>query len=136
MHRLREAALDLLGRTERADAAEQALPLEAFSSGAWTLVDAFVRGDRYFVLARKSDRGSALVGLSKREQRIVEYAATGVANKVIAYELGVAPSTVATHLSAAARKLSLEARPGLLQVYAALVAEGNRARTGSSSSSG
>jgi DNA-binding NarL/FixJ family response regulator len=130
MHTIREAALDLLGRKERAAAPEQALPLEALSSGAWILVDAFVRGDRYFVLARKSGQSGVPVGLSERERRIVEYAATGVANKVIAYELGVAPSTVATHLSAAARKLSLEARPGLLQVYGTLVGESDRRRGG------
>ena len=52
--------------------------------------------------------------LTRREREIVSRVAAGLANKVIAYELGVSESTVATHLGRAMRKLGISRREGLL----------------------
>jgi DNA-binding NarL/FixJ family response regulator len=55
-------------------------------------------------------------GLSERERAIVTMVACGMPNKIIAYELGLAPSTVATHFSAALRKLGLASRIEIIRL--------------------
>jgi DNA-binding CsgD family transcriptional regulator len=52
--------------------------------------------------------------LSKRERDVVLLAALGRQNKVIAYELGLAYSTVTTLLARAAKKLGARSRTELL----------------------
>jgi len=54
-------------------------------------------------------------GLTLRERQVVGFASLGHSNKLIAYELGLKPSTIATHLSAAAKKLGLRSRLELIQ---------------------
>lgn len=78
--------------------------------------------DRARVLLVREDtrEGSNPRAFTERERQVVEHASFGHSNKVIAYELGIAPSTVATHLSNAAAKLGLQSRAALILVYAAL----------------
>jgi DNA-binding NarL/FixJ family response regulator len=66
-----------------------------------------------------SDHGVSLrraSTLSERERTIARLAACGKPNKLIAYELGLAQSTVATHLSAALRKLGLASRVEIIRL--------------------
>jgi DNA-binding NarL/FixJ family response regulator len=58
------------------------------------------------------------VGLSERERAIGQLAARGKSNKLIAYELGLAESTVGTHLSAVMRKLGCGSRVELIRMLA------------------
>ena len=51
---------------------------------------------------------------------MVEYAAHGHANKLIAYELGLSEGTISTHLKSALRKLRLGGRAELIRVRYAL----------------
>ncbi len=81
----------------------------------WTLYDHFERDGRRYYVARRNDPQVAEEGLTLRERQVAGFAALGHSNKLIAYELGLKPSTVATHLSAAARKLGLSGRLELIQ---------------------
>lgn len=85
----------------------------------WTLYDHFERDGRRYYVARRNDPAMAEDGLTLRERQVVGFAALGHSNKLIAYELGLRPSTVATHLSVAARKLGLSSRLALIQTLRA-----------------
>lgn len=75
-------------------------------SGTWSLVDEFSRdGRRYFIARRNDPQLSAPSLLSARERQVAAYAALGYSNKLIAYTLGLAPSTVSSHLRRAMRSL-------------------------------
>jgi len=96
---------------------------KALVSGRWTLLDHFDHdGKRYIVAVRNDPQVPAFSELSPREGQVVAYAAQGHSNKLIAYELGIAPSTVAMHLSTAGAKLGARSRVELIRVW--------RARTG------
>jgi len=56
--------------------------------------------------------------LSERQQQIIDMAARGIPQKVIAYELGIAASTVGTHLRLALDRLHIE-RPQIALTVAA-----------------
>lgn len=53
--------------------------------------------------------------LSPRERVVVESLREGVALKVVALELAIAPSTVSMHVASAARKLGLDGRLALVR---------------------
>ncbi|MFZ5892049.1 MAG: helix-turn-helix transcriptional regulator [Myxococcota bacterium] len=95
----------------------------ALCSGRWSLIEDFERDGRcYFLVCRNEPRLAKARALSERERRVCEYAALGYSNKLIAYSLGLAVSTVAAHLERARRKLGgkarLEALQGLLPGFA------------------
>lgn len=85
----------------------------------WSLLDHFEAGGKRYVLARcnEATEGGTLNDLSAREQQVVAFVALGHANKVIAYELGLAPSTVAVLLTRASRKLGVKSRAELAKAY-------------------
>ena len=87
-------------------------------NGSWCVVDQLDRDECRYVLAQEGG-GRAL---TRREREVVEHASRGWSNKLIAYELGVATSTVSTHLSHAAAKLGLASRSAVIQTFAALAA--------------
>jgi len=89
-------------------------------SGRWSLVDTLERGaERVFITRRSNDTPPPPPAeLSAREHEIVARAATGQSNKAIAYDLGIAPSTVAGHLSKAAAKLGVRTRVELITAFA------------------
>ena len=98
--------------------------------GSWSVVDSIDKDRTRFLFATENapdahkDRA-----LTRRERQVVEYASQGASNKVIAYELGVAASTISTHLSRAATKLGLRTRTDVIQMFVALAA---RTRTNAS----
>jgi DNA-binding NarL/FixJ family response regulator len=57
------------------------------------------------------------IALSNRERQVVELAAHGFANKVIACELGLTLSTVSVYLVKAGRKLGVRGRVALIRSY-------------------
>ncbi len=59
--------------------------------------------------------------LAPEERPVLHYVAMGHANKLIAYELGVPPRTVATRIAAIRRKLGLRSRVEIVDRYTALV---------------
>jgi DNA-binding NarL/FixJ family response regulator len=52
----------------------------------------------------------ALAGLTERQQQVIRLLSEGHANKVIARELGISPSTVKVHVHAAFRALGVHSR--------------------------
>jgi DNA-binding CsgD family transcriptional regulator len=112
---LLRARVDLIERAAPplpADAAVAAW--RALAASELVAVDTFDHGDRrYLLLGAPPPRAPAAV-LSRREREVVARASAGASNKVIAADLGLSPSTVATHLSAARAKLGLVSRVGLV----------------------
>jgi DNA-binding NarL/FixJ family response regulator len=92
----------------------------AFVEGEWTIVERAQVGGRRLILAHRVGPGSRdPKALSPRERDVLAGAATGRANKEVAWRLGVSPSTVATHLRAAMRKLQLPTRRAVVETFAA-----------------
>jgi DNA-binding CsgD family transcriptional regulator len=90
--------------------------LAALRAGEWIVVDAFDRGGARFVVAKQGAHKSGRA-LTAREEDIVARAAKGHANKRIAKELGLAPSTVAGHLARAATKLGVRTRVEMTRAF-------------------
>lgn len=93
----------------------------ALVSGRWSLVDRFERGGRRFIVARRNQHELADPrALSDRERAVAHLVALGKSNKLVAYELGLGESTIATHLSSAMHKLGATSRVELVRLISAL----------------
>jgi DNA-binding CsgD family transcriptional regulator len=84
-------------------------------AGQWSLVDRFESdGRRYLIAHRNVPQVTDPRRLSARERQVVAYARLGHSNKLIAYELGLAVSSIGTHLARAMAKLGLRTRRDLI----------------------
>lgn len=119
---LREATrqIDRIRTRRGRDDAHGALELwQGLLLGRWSLVDHFDTDGRRFLVARRNDPDvPAPSQLTRRQAQVAFYAALGFANKQIGYVLGLAETTVATHLALALQKLGLTTREELIQVVA------------------
>lgn len=89
--------------------------LKGLVDARWTLVDHYERGGQRYVLARENaPKPFPLAPLSPREQQVVTLAALGRTNKLIAYELGLAHSTVRVLMARASVKLGATTRSDLI----------------------
>lgn len=89
---------------------------KALVAGRWSLVDQIEQNGERYIVARQNEPtapGPAL--LSKREKEIIGYAQLGHHDKLIAYELGIAHSTVRVLLGRAKAKLGVRSRKELLE---------------------
>jgi DNA-binding CsgD family transcriptional regulator len=87
----------------------------------WTLVDQFESDGRRYVVARENAvRVPEFAGLTFREREILASVALGRTNKEVAYDLGLAHSTVRVLLARAARKLGVRDRAALARRFTAL----------------
>ena len=124
------------GTLRRVDPQEALALWRCLVDGTWTLVDTFESDGRRYVVAHRNERPAFLSGsalgaeLTDRELDVLARLADGHGNKLIAYELGLSLSTVATLLKRAAAKLGANSRAEL--VYLART-RGTRRRQGSSS---
>jgi DNA-binding CsgD family transcriptional regulator len=110
----------LRGPVRRRDPEQAARQWKALVEGQWSLVDQFESDGRRFLLAQSNEAPTAAVAfLSQRERQVVALAALGHANKMIAYELGIAISTVGVLLGRAARKFGATKRAALIAAYEA-----------------
>jgi DNA-binding CsgD family transcriptional regulator len=90
----------------------------ALVGARWSLLDHVeLDGKRYIVARENSPGAPGPEALSARERQVVAYAKLGHHNKLIAYELGIADSTVRVLLSRAAQKLGVRSRSELLRVF-------------------
>jgi DNA-binding CsgD family transcriptional regulator len=121
----RDARQDLRSAVRRVDRARSSLrerdpdrALEAWLalvSGRWSLVDVFDTDGKRFVVARENRPSTEpILALSPREREIVAYVRLGQSNKLIAYTLGLAESTVSEHLRRALAKLGARSRADLV----------------------
>jgi DNA-binding NarL/FixJ family response regulator len=88
------------------------------AEGRWRVVLEAEMGKERLVLLRRCRPGER-VPLDPRERLAIRLAARGEPNKVIGFELGVAPSTAAGILAAAQRKLGLSSRRQLIGLFGA-----------------
>lgn len=88
----------------------------ALTAGEWTVLDQFDEdGRRYYIARPNAAVGPTLGDLSERELQVAHALALGHSNKLIAYELGLHPSTVSQHIASAARKLGVSNRIELVR---------------------
>lgn len=108
------------GALRRVDSARAVDEWRALVDGRWSLVDHFDHDGRRYLVARRNDPqpSSPRHELSKRELQVSALAALGHSNKLIAYELGLATSTVSAYLVSASRKLGVQSRVGLVRALA------------------
>lgn len=108
---LRNAAIAIDRARSRSGRRDPDAALQAWRglvSGRWSLIDRFDSDGRRFLVARRNDPIlSRPRALSDRQRQVAAYAALGHTNKRIAYALGLAPSTVSTHLRTAMERLGV-----------------------------
>lgn len=105
------------GRLRRTNPVEALELWKGLVAGRWTLVDTVESDGKRLVVARRNDPQPDPGVLSLRERQVVSYVAGGHSNKLVAYELGISPSTVAALLRRALTKLGVRTR---LELIAAL----------------
>lgn len=99
------------GRLRRDDPPEAVRSWRALVSARWSLVDRFESDGRRYVIARSNEPiVSGPSALSERERQVMAYVVAGHWNKLIAYEMGIAPSTVRVLLTRAMAKLGARSR--------------------------
>jgi DNA-binding NarL/FixJ family response regulator len=82
--------------------------LAALGAARWTVVEQFETGGERYLLARHDESLVPEVGaLTQRERQVVAHLALGHTPKVIAYELGIAHSTVRVFITRICDKLGL-----------------------------
>jgi len=90
-------------------------------AGEWSLLDKVdTDGKRYVLAIRNDPDARAPHSLSRREAQVATYIAQGRSHKSVSYELGIAMSTVGTHLRNALNKLGLSSHAELSWVYGEL----------------
>jgi DNA-binding CsgD family transcriptional regulator len=90
----------------------------ALLDGRWSLVDCTESDGRRVVLARRNEPGVRDPrALAPRERDVLAHVALGHSNKYIAYLLGIATSTVATHLASAMLKIGLRSRRDAIAMF-------------------
>ncbi|HET7499787.1 MAG TPA: LuxR C-terminal-related transcriptional regulator [Kofleriaceae bacterium] len=131
-------AMAVVDRARRVHMAPEAV-LDAWRAlyhGRWSIVESIERDGRRLLIAHPNaplhDDAAAVSGgdhdrtnegrtLSAAERRVVAAVAQGHSNKLIAYELGIAISTVATLIGRARRKLGCSSRVELVRTGRALL---------------
>jgi DNA-binding CsgD family transcriptional regulator len=99
-------------------------PTEAISlwralvAGRWSLVDSVDRDGKRFLLARANvPDAPEPMALAPAERRVAALFALGHSQKLISYELGLAPATVSALAAAALGKLGLRSRSELVRLF-------------------
>jgi DNA-binding CsgD family transcriptional regulator len=110
--RLRESIVRVERARSQKPTPDEAVTLwEALVAGRWSVVEHFERdGKRYYLAHRNEPVLAPDRGLTAREQQVLAYAELGHSNKLIAYSLGLATSTVSTLLTSARSKLGLRVK--------------------------
>lgn len=125
---LSQAAAQLEQARNPADAESRAGELRSLRgliSARWEIVDSFERdGKRYVVALRHAEDRDVRCELSPREWAVLAAAARGQHNKLIAFELGLAPSTVRVLMFRAMRKLRAKSRVEALERFESLAQAG------------
>jgi DNA-binding CsgD family transcriptional regulator len=109
LQQLRQAVLMLersRGPLRQSDPDQSLEEWKALVAGRWSLLDKLEHDGRRYIVARENEPaapGPQL--LTPRERQVLAYASLGHHNKLIAYELGIAHSTVRVLRARAAAKL-------------------------------
>jgi DNA-binding CsgD family transcriptional regulator len=111
-------------RSIRADS-ETALGLwRAMVDGRWSLLERFESGGRRILVAHRNDPASRPShALSELERKVVALLAVGHSQKLCAYELGRAESTIHEVATSAMTKMGVGSRAALVELHGALVSD-------------
>jgi DNA-binding NarL/FixJ family response regulator len=92
---------------------------EGLIDGRWSLLDVIDSDGRTFTVLRENplDVRSSMA-LSERERQVAYLVGRGHHVKLVAYEMGLSPSTVRSQLRSALQKLNLDDRTGLHRLVA------------------
>jgi len=114
------------GKLRYEDPDEAVATWRSLVSGQWSLVDHFDHDGKRYLVAVRNDRpaGPTRAVLTGGEEQTLGLVSNGWSNKLAAYELGVAPSTVAMRLRSAARKLGTTTRVETIRFWKSLRAGG------------
>ena len=108
------------GRMRKADPEGAMDAWKVLVRARWSLVDEFESDGKRVVLAyQNAPTSHGPETFSAREREVVSLALLGHSPKLIAYELGLAASTVRVHLTNASRKLGVRSRSALIDKYRA-----------------
>ena len=106
------------GRLRRRSPDEAVKEWKGLVAARWTLREQFDHdGKRYLVAERNDSPVNWIDELSDREQQVVAFASLGHWNKLIAYDLGIADSTVRVLLTRAAAKAGVHTRRELVELF-------------------
>lgn len=83
-------------------------------AGEWRVTDHFEGDLRRFIIAERCRRGEG-GALTERERQVLAFTLEGHSNKYVALELGLTPSTIATHLRRVMQKIGVPSREALIQ---------------------
>jgi DNA-binding CsgD family transcriptional regulator len=122
--RLREAAKKIAyaKRESKHDPVAGLTFWTAMVEGRWTLVERTDSDGKRLVIAHRNEPHTVEHrALSKRERIVLERASLGSPLRYVAYELGLAESTVSETLARAIRKLGIRSRAELIELYASIV---------------
>jgi DNA-binding CsgD family transcriptional regulator len=119
--RLRGAARDIVrarGSMRRRDPMAALQLWQGLVAGRWSIVDRLESDGRRFLVACCNEPESRTQHeMSRREAQVATLVGLGHANKVVAYELGISISCVATYLRRARHKLGLKSRTELIELF-------------------
>jgi DNA-binding CsgD family transcriptional regulator len=102
-------------KTRRVDGNQSVAEWRALVAGRWSVIDYADRDGKRFVVARRNQPyGRNRLAITDTERQVLAHAALGYSNKLIAYELGLAMSTVSVHLRRGLAKLGLKNRTELI----------------------
>ena len=115
---LRRAVSELERTRTDSGAAPTVAEWTGLVAARWTLVEQFESdGQRYLLARRNEPATNGIAALTSREREVASYAVLGHSSKLIAYELGLADSTVRVLLHRACRKLGVETPARLADVW-------------------
>lgn len=121
LERLRASVLEMERVRRKPSRAGGASSLERWHGlvdARWSLLDHFESGSKRYIVARENQpQPPGVAALTLRERQVVAYAALGHDNKVIAYDLGIAHSTVRVLMARAAAKFGVQNREQLIAAY-------------------
>ena len=106
------------GRLRRSNPEAAVAAWRGLASCKWSLVDKFESDGKRFIVAKaNSARVQHVADLTDREMQVLAHAALGHHAKLIAYELGIAASTVRVLMMRAARKLNTRTSRATVQRF-------------------
>lgn len=87
----------------------------ALIDGHWSVIDhTDVDGKRFIVARRNEPLDRSRNAIRESVRQVLELAAAGYPNKLIAYELGISPASVTAHLKRGLQQLGLKSRQELI----------------------
>lgn len=119
---LRAAVMSLEVSREKDVSEEEAVDLrKGLVSARWTLLEEFETSGRRYFVARENAAIQPAPTLTARERQVLGYAALGHSDKLIAYDLGIAWSTVRVLMARAGAKLGTKKRDETVRAFVAIL---------------